>query len=440
MATETKNTKAFYNIEIPSDWEVRKLIEITEKIGDGLHGTPEYVDNSIYFFINGNNIKDGSVIINNDTKCIGEEEYLKHRKDLKYKALLLSINGTIGSIAFYRNERIVLGKSAAYINCNDENVDFLFHYLQSSQVLNFYEEELTGSTIRNLSLKSIRDTPIKLPPLPEQRSIARILSTADAAIHSTEKLIAQKELRKKWLMQQLLTGKKRLKGFEGEWKEYSYDKILKVVKRDFDWDENELYKLISVRRRSGGIFYREALYGNQILVKTLRTANEGDFLFSKMQILHGASALVTKEFDGAKISGSYIAVVAKDKKQLNMEFFQWYSQVPYFYHQTYISSYGVHIEKMTFDFETFLQLEMKLPSYQEQTAITRVLQTVDKEISLLKAKAEKLREQKKGLMQVLLTGKKRLNQDFQDSVINRMEEDSSKSGKSQNPANNESDN
>ena len=127
-----------------------------------------------------------------------------------------------------------------------------------------------------------------------------------------------------------------------------------------------------------------------------------------MQILHGASALVSKEFDGAKISGSYMAVVPEDKKQLNMEFFQWYSQTPFFYHQTYISSYGVHIEKMTFDFDTFLQLEMKLPSYEEQTAIAQVLQAADKEIKLLKTKCNKLKEQKKGLMQQLLTGKKRL--------------------------------
>jgi type I restriction enzyme S subunit len=68
----------------------------------------------------------------------------------------------------------------------------------------------------------------------------------------------------------------------------------------------------------------------------------------------------------------------------------------------------VHIEKMTFDFETFLSLEMKLPSKEEQTAITNVLKTADAEIQLLKAKLEKLKEQKKGLMQLLLTGKKRL--------------------------------
>jgi len=92
-----------------------------------------------------------------------------------------------------------------------------------------------------------------------------------------------------------------------------------------------------------------------------------------MQILHGASALVTEEFAGAKISGSYIAVVAKDARLLNIEFFQWYSQLPYFYHQTYISSYGVHIEKMTFDFDAFLALEMRVPSIKEQTAITHIL-------------------------------------------------------------------
>ena len=80
----------------------------------------------------------------------------------------------------------------------------------------------------------------------------------------------------------------------------------------------------------------------------------------------------------------------------------------YFYHQTYVSSYGDHIEKVTFDFEAFLQLEIRLPLKEEQTAIVQVLQKTDDEIQLLKNKMGKLKEQKKGLMQVLLTGKKRL--------------------------------
>lgn len=401
-----RNTQAFYNTEIPSDWEIVKVLDFG-KVYTGntpLTSEPDNYDGE-YLFVSPGDLSDVKYIDKTE-KTLSEKGFSTSRKFPKGSVLFTCIGSTIGksgiaSVDLTANQQI----NAIVVNNMNSN-EYLYYQLE----INVNRIKLiAGEQAVPIINKSQFET-IKLPkaPLPEQRAIAQVLSTADAAIHTTEKLIAQKELRKKWLMQQLLTGKKRLKGFGGEWKEHSYEKILKVVKRNFDWDENELYKLISVRRRSGGIFFREALYGHQILVKTLRTANEGDFLFSKMQILHGASALVTKEFDGAKISGSYIAVVPKEKKQLNMEFFQWYSQTPYFYHQTYISSYGVHIEKMTFDFDTFLQLEMKLPSIEEQTAIAQVLQAADKEISLLKAKAEKLREQKKGLMQVLLTGKKRM--------------------------------
>lgn len=266
----------------------------------------------------------------------------------------------------------------------------------------------TSNSMKNISKDSFLSIKIPSPPLFEQKAIANILGLIDTAINKTDQLIVKKEAQKKALMQKLLTGTTRLKGFGGNWAKYTYNEILSIVRRDFEWSENELYKLISVRRRSGGIFFRDPLYGHQILVKNLRTAQEGDFLFSKMQILHGASALVTKEFSGAKISGSYIAVVAKDPEVLNINFLSWYSQTPAFYHQTYVSSYGVHIEKMTFDFESFLALEMKLPSKAEQLAIDQVLRASDKEIELVKTKVEKLKEQKKGLMQVLLTGIKRL--------------------------------
>ncbi|WP_152268767.1 restriction endonuclease subunit S [Agriterribacter humi] len=389
MMAETKNTKSFYNTEIPSDWEVLRLENACSHFKSGFGITSDKIaEEGIYPVYGGNGLR-------------GFTDTFTHEGDF----LLIGRQGALCGNIQRISDKVYISEHAIAVQTNEQNdLDYLAYKLEYKNLNRLSE----SSAQPGLAVEKLLRLKVEFPPLPEQKAIAQVLSTADAAIHTTEKLITQKELRKKWLMQQLLTGKKRLKGFSGEWKEHSYEKILKVVKRNFDWDENELYKLISVRRRSGGIFFREALYGHQILVKTLRTANEGDFLFSKMQILHGASALVTKEFDGAKISGSYIAVVPKEKKQLNMEFFQWYSQTPYFYHQTYISSYGVHIEKMTFDFDTFLQLEMKLPSIEEQTAIAQVLQAADKEISLLKAKAEKLREQKKGLMQVLLTGKVRL--------------------------------
>lgn len=408
-------------LQLPNDWSEIKIQKLLDK-GllidhlDGNHGelypsAEEFSDEGVPY-VSANNFSNGVVDLEG-CKKLPEARAKQFKKGIaRNEDVIFAHNATVGPVALLKTDLdyVILGTTATYYRCNNDKLlnHYLLYAMQSNFFVKQYSKVMFQSTRSQVPITAQRKLSLLIPSYPEQKAIAQVLSTADAAILTTEKLIAQKELRKKWLMQQLLTGEKRLKGFGAEWKEHSYEKILKVVKRNFDWDENELYKLISVRRRSGGIFYREALYGHQILVKTLRTANEGDFLFSKMQILHGASALVTKDFDGAKISGSYIAVVPKEKKQLNMEFFQWYSQTPYFYHQTYISSYGVHIEKMTFDFDTFLQLKMKLPSIEEQTAIAQVLQAADKEISLLKAKAEKLREQKKGLMQQLLTGKVRL--------------------------------
>ena len=274
-------------------------------------------------------------------------------------------------------------------------------------------------TRERVSLTDFKKIKLPFPPLPEQQKIAAILSTWDEAIEKTQSLIDQLRQRNKGLAQQLLTGKKRLPAFakasDGEetgrsvWKNYSYGQILKRVRRPVIWDDAALYNLISVRRRSRGIFFRDALYGYQIKVKNLQTARTGDFLFSKMQIVHGASALVTSEFDNSKISGSYISVRTKDETRLSMEFLNWYSKLPEFYHQTYVSSYGVHIEKMTFDFDSFMTEKIRLPERKEQNAIVAILNESKKELELYQNKLFILQKQKKGLMQKLLTGEIRVN-------------------------------
>jgi type I restriction enzyme S subunit len=100
---------------IPDDWEVKELKEITSGIGDGIHSTPEYSQRSDYFFINGNNLANGRILFDDNTKSISEREYSKYKTRLTDRTLLLSINGTIGNIAKYNGERILLGKSAAYM-------------------------------------------------------------------------------------------------------------------------------------------------------------------------------------------------------------------------------------------------------------------------------------------------------------------------------------
>lgn len=197
-------------VSFPEDWEVVRLGDVCEKIGDGLHGTPKYVDRSEYFFINGNNLDNGKIRITEETKCVTEEEYIQHKKELTTNSLLFSINGTIGNIALYQNEKIVLGKSAAYISLKEDLIPYFYQLFQSKILLDYFEGELTGSTIRNLSLKSIREAPIPLPPLEEQKKIAEILSTQDKEINDLERKLELFKQQKKGLMQILLTGRVRV--------------------------------------------------------------------------------------------------------------------------------------------------------------------------------------------------------------------------------------
>ena len=158
--------------DVPGHWRTSRLARLSTRIGDGLHGTPQYVEESPYHFINGNNLVNGGISIRSSTRCVGEAEFQKHRVMLDDSTILLSINGTIGSVAHYRGESIILGKSAAYINCGKElSRTYLFFFLQSPAVVNFLQQEVTGTTIFNLSLASIRSLPIALPPRDEQLRI-----------------------------------------------------------------------------------------------------------------------------------------------------------------------------------------------------------------------------------------------------------------------------
>ncbi len=179
--------------------------------------------------------------------------------------------------------------------------------------------------------------------------------------------------------------------------------------REVDWDDEATYNLLSVRRRSGGLFLRESLMGSEILTKKMKVAREGDFLISKMQVLHGATALVTDPFDGMHISGSYISLRSRSEDELDIRFFNWLSRTKRFYHQTYLCSYGVHIEKMTFSLKLFLKEKVLLPSdAKEQAAIVNVLQCAENQIAQYGAQLNRLKQEKKALKQQLLTGKLRV--------------------------------
>lgn len=180
-------------------WPKSSLDALCSKIGDGVHGTPQYVETSEYPFINGNNLKQGFIQISSDTKRVSLSEFQRYFIELDENTLLLSINGTLGSLAKYRGESVILGKSAAYIKCSSIHVDFLYFYLQLKSVQEQMWNVATGSTIKNLSLASIRSLQIPTPTAIEQKKIAAVLSTLDAKIDCNNRINAELEAMAKTL-------------------------------------------------------------------------------------------------------------------------------------------------------------------------------------------------------------------------------------------------
>jgi type I restriction enzyme S subunit len=157
---------------LPKGWAWVRLRDMVTHLGDGLHGTPNYSPEGVYYFVNGNNLRDGAIVIKPETKRVDKSEFEKYKKPLDETTVLLSINGTLGNVGFYRGEQVVLGKSACYFNLTSGLAKaFIRTLLECPDFQRYATASATGSTIKNLGLKAIGNWPIALPPLAEQSRI-----------------------------------------------------------------------------------------------------------------------------------------------------------------------------------------------------------------------------------------------------------------------------
>ena len=184
-------------------WNTYALAEMCDGIGDGLHGTPEYDENGEYPFINGNNLIDGVIQINASTKKVNKKTYEKHYIKISQNAILLSINGTLGKIAFYNGEQVMLGKSACYCNLKDEvNRIFVYKITKTDAFAGYLEDNSTKSTIKNVGLKAIREYRLIAPPLSLQNQFAVFAEYVDQQKQTVQQSLEKLELMKKALMQE----------------------------------------------------------------------------------------------------------------------------------------------------------------------------------------------------------------------------------------------
>ena len=190
------------------DWEQRKLSEGVSDIGDGLHGTPIYSEDGKIYFINGNNLVDGKIVFSTDTKKVDSDQQSISDKSLDYTTILMSINGTIGNLAYYFGEKLMLGKSVAYIKVSKFDKRFVYSYLQAPSVQRYFKDSLTGTTIKNLGLKAIREMKILVPlDINMQKKVGNYFSTLDHLITLHQRKCDKLKLIKKFMLQNMFPKK-----------------------------------------------------------------------------------------------------------------------------------------------------------------------------------------------------------------------------------------
>lgn len=200
-----------YYFDIPDAWFWGNLNFITSKLGDGLHGTPIYSDGD-YYFINGNNLNDGFINLKDSTKTVSKEEFEKYKKDLSNRTILVSINGTLGSVAFYSGELVVLGKSVCYFNLVESiNKKYIYWLIVSHFFQQYAVKTATGSTIKNVPLKAMRDLPIPICSITEQTQIVQEiearLSVCDKLAETIQTSLQQAEALRQSILKKAFEGR-----------------------------------------------------------------------------------------------------------------------------------------------------------------------------------------------------------------------------------------
>jgi type I restriction enzyme, S subunit len=368
-----KSTKQFSNKEIPADWEILRLNDVCSHFKSGTGITSQQItDTGLYPVFGGNGLR-------------GYTETFTHDGDFLLIGRQGALCGNIQRISFkaYISEHAIAVQTK-----KDHDITFLAYKLEYTNLNRLSE----SSAQPGLAVEKLIRLKFNFPSLPEQKAIASVLSTWDNAIHKTEQLITQKELRKKWLMQQLLTGKKRLKGFDGEWEEVKLGDLIKLSSGDTKPNLTEKE-------------YSEAspfpVYGgNGIMSYSNEFNSENEkIIIGRVGEYCGITRLITGKC-WITDNALYTTDVAKS---VSIHFLIYKLKYEDLSKLRSIGGQPLVSQKPIYNLSFIIPNSLK-----EQTAIAEVLQAADKEITLLRAKADKLREQKKGLMQMLLTGKKRL--------------------------------
>ena len=404
MTTDNQHIPSGYKSSplgvIPEDWEVKRLGEFSTFFSGGTprSGNPSFYSGDIPFIRSGEIDHDKTELFLSKEGLENSSAKLVEKGDLLYalygansgQCAISKINGAI-------NQAIL---------CIRPNSDR--YYILSVLQLNkdyYYNAYLQGGQ-GNLSAEIVSNYRIALPSIKKQKQICQLLSLWDTAIAKQTALIERLTLRKRGLMQQLLTGKKRLKGFEGEWEKRAINSFAKEVSiRNTD---NKDYVVLSCTKYDGLVpsleYFGKQIYSNDL--SAYKVVPKNHFAYATNHLEEGSIGYQA-HYNTGLISPMY-TVFETDKEKVDDTYL---FDVLKSHHLIYL--YQAMMEgsinrRGGLRWDSFSTIKVDLPSLEEQKAISTFLHNADKEIEIQKQKLAALQEQKKGLMQVLLTGKRRV--------------------------------
>lgn len=365
---------------IPEDWEVKRLGEICTHFKSGNTITSKEInEDGLYPVYGGNGLR-------------GYSNTFTHEGDF----ILIGRQGALCGNINYVEGRNHISEHAIAVQ-TDENMQWLKYKLENWNLNRFSE----SSAQPGLSVEKLVRYKLAIPTRLEQNKIADILQLWDTAIAKQTALIEKLNLRKRGLMQQLLTGKKRLKGFSGEWKEVRLGEVFEE-RNETNCDN---LPLLSITGDKGVIYQSESDkrdISNEDKSKYKRIC-PNDIGYNTMRMWQGRSAL--SELEGI-VSPAYTIVTPKES--IDVRFMAMLVQQPQIVYSFWTHSQGLVSDTLNCKYPDFSQVKVTIPHKDEQTANAEFFIGLNKEIELANKKLAKLQEEKKGLMQVLLTGKKRV--------------------------------
>ncbi|WP_418114833.1 restriction endonuclease subunit S [Vibrio scophthalmi] len=404
---------------VPNGWEIQKLEQIATvergKFSARPRNDPKYFGGNIPFVQTGD-IAAAKTYLQNYTQTLNEDG-LKVSRLFPKNTILITIAANIGDTAITSFDVACPDSLVAIRTHKDTDCFWLKLYLETCK--DELDGKATQNAQKNINLQVLKPLEVLTPPYSEQRKIAQILSTWDRGITTTEKLINASKQQKKALMQQLLTGKKRLvdpetgKAFEGDWEEVKLDDISTITRlagAEYSdiWETKDNGEIIALRGFNIGqnklIFRDLERIDNQLSLKLSRSRlNKNDIVFPCVGSI--GKACLIREDDKFHINQNIAKITPKSVVPLFLTFclLSKRAEAQILQFNTSSSQPNVLVGNLR-KFKFILPVEVK-----EQQKIASVLTAADKDIELLETKLEHFKQEKKALMQQLLTGKRRVS-------------------------------